>query len=322
MALRIAAWVGALGLMLASQLALPAETGAQTAPAGAPVPAMNTPRLKLAAKAPRMRCEDLTKKGVAGSPDSPTSITGAVVVNEPGRLPYCRVDGYVAPQIHFQLQLPMQGWTQRYLQLGCGGYCGGIGNVNNPRASAGCGTVVSGELARASTDDGHTAPFNDTIWGIDNPQAQVDLAYRAVHEVALTSKALIRQFYGQEPRFSYFTGCSDGGREGLMEAQRYPGDFNGVVAGAPAFIWSTLNGILQPWGLAANLDANDGYVITLDKIPALAKAAMDSCDGRDGLVDGVIDDPRACRFDPVVHQCPSGVDRADYLTPAQVAAAR
>src|SRR5690606_35422476 len=99
--------------------------------------------------------------------------------------------------------------------------------------------------------------------------------YRAAHEVAVASKRITSVFYGMGPRYSYFTGCSDGGREGLMEAQRYPDDFDGIIAGAPANIWSALNGIFQPWVIGANTDSEGGYIITPDKVPVLHRAAID-----------------------------------------------
>ncbi|MBN1239274.1 MAG: tannase/feruloyl esterase family alpha/beta hydrolase, partial [Gammaproteobacteria bacterium] len=229
---------------------------------------------------------------------------------------------YIAPQIRFAVHLPTEGWNQRYLQNGCGGYCGTLASPDDIDSAAGCVPVADGAFARASTDGGHTAPFDDGMWAVDNPQAQVDLGYRAAHEVAVASKRIIAAFYGQPPRYSYFTGCSDGGREGLMEAQRYPEDFDGIIAGAPANIWSALNGIFQPWVIGSNKDPDGEYILTPQKIPALHRAAIDACDSIDGLEDGLIADPRNCDFDPAVIECPSDTDRADCLTAAQVAAAR
>lgn len=285
-------------------------------------PGPSEPMLALERVGAAMQCEALLEAEAVFGLDDLVRITAASVVEEAGRPAFCGVAGYIAPQIHFELELPLEAWNQRYLQNGCGGYCGSIGDPGDVSAAAGCGPVENGAFARASTDGGHTAPFNHGMWAVDNPQAQVDLGYRAVHEVAVASKAIIAEFYGQAPRFSYFTGCSDGGREGLMEAQRYPDDFDGIVAGAPANIWSSLNGIFQPWVVGANTREDGRYIITPEKIPALERAAMEACDARDGLEDGIIADPRACDFDPAAIQCPAGADRADCLTEAQVAAAR
>ncbi|HEX6999517.1 MAG TPA: tannase/feruloyl esterase family alpha/beta hydrolase [Gammaproteobacteria bacterium] len=278
--------------------------------------------LRLEEVPPVMRCEALLAVDAVFTSADLVRLTSATVVNEAGMRPYCRVEGYIAPQIHFAVQLPTEGWNQRYLQNGCGGYCGRVASPDEVDAAAGCVPVADGAFVRAATDGGHTAPFDDGMWAVDNPQAQVDLGYRAAHELAVAAKRIIAAFYGQGPRYSYFTGCSDGGREGLMEAQRYPEDFDGIIAGAPANVWSALNGIFQPWVIGANKDPDGGYVITPEKVPALHRAAIAACDALDGLEDGLIGDPRVCDFDPAVIACPAGTDRPDCLTPAQVQAAR
>lgn len=285
-------------------------------------PAARAPTLELESIAPQMQCTDLS--GVRGlfSYGSLRRITNAEEVRDTDNLPYCRVEGYIAPQIHFEIQMPLKGWNQRYLQNGCGGYCGTVSDPNDIDASAGCVPAETGAFVRSSTDDGHTTPFNHSLWGVDNPQAQVDLGYRAVHELAVTAKTVIEAFYGQGPAHSYFSGCSDGGREGLMEAQRYPEDFDGIIAGAPANIWSPLNGIFQPWVVGANTDENGDYIIPPAKMSVLAEAAMNSCDARDGLDDNLIQDPRACDFDPASLQCTNGTDEPDCLTGPEVEAAR
>lgn len=286
----------------------------------APAPAR--PALELDEVAPVMECAALLEVGAVFTLGDLVQLTSAEVVDEAGKLPYCRVEGYIAPQTHFALHLPTEGWNQRYLQNGCGGYCGRLASPDEVDAAAGCVPVADGAFARASTDGGHRAPFDDGMWAVDNPQAQVELGYRAVHEVAVASKEIIEAFYGRPPRYSYFTGCSDGGREGLMEAQRYPEDFDGIVAGAPANIWSVLNGIFQPWVIGANKRAEGGYVITPEKVPVLHRAAIEACDSSDGLKDGLIADPRACAFDPAAIACPAGGESADCLTAEQVEAAR
>lgn len=285
-------------------------------------PRSSEPMLVLAEVAAGTQCEALLEVDAVFTAKDLTHLTSARVVTEAGKLPYCRVEGYIAPQIHFAVHLPTEGWNQRYLQNGCGGYCGTLASPDAVDGAAGCVPVDQGAYVRASTDGGHTAPFDDGMWAVDNPQAQIDLGYRAAHEVAVASKRIIAAFYGQGPRYSYFTGCSDGGREGLMEAQRYPDDFDGIIAGAPANLWSALNGIFQPWVIGANTAPDGGYLITPDKVPALHRAAIVACDAIDGLEDGIIADPRACDFDPGVIECPAGADRADCLTADQVAAAR
>jgi hypothetical protein len=271
----------------------------QTDEPGAPLPAV----------APRLQCADLAREDFTRVPDATTSILGAAVVTPDQGNPYCQVRGYVAPQVQFELRLPAQGWTQRYLQLGCGGYCGSIGF--NYDAADGCLPVERGEFAVAATNQGHVGSSGfDGVWGSNDPQLRIDEGHRAVHVVAVASKAIIERYYGQAPRYSYHAGCSAGGHAGLMEAQRYPDDFDGIVAGAPANNWVALNSMLQGWMALVNR----GPLIGPEQAASLAKAAMDECDGRDGLVDGQIDDPRACRFDPGVLE--------GSLTPEQIRAAR
>jgi feruloyl esterase len=285
-------------------------------------PPPTEPMLALEEVAAVMQCEALLEVDAVFTTNDLTHLTSARVITETGKLPYCRIEGYIAPQIHFAVHLPTEAWNQRYLQNGCGGYCGTLASPDAVDSAAGCIPVDRGAYARSSTDGGHTAPFDDGMWAVDNPQAQIDLGYRAAHELAVASKRIIAAFYGQQPRYSYFTGCSDGGREGLMEAQRYPDDFDGIIAGAPANVWSALNGVFQPWVIGANTAPYGGYILTPDKVPALHRAAIEACDAIDGLEDGIIADPRACDFDPGIIECPAGTDRADCLTAQQVAAAR
>ena len=271
----------------------------------------------LAGKAPVMSCADLAKADLSGVVDKPIHITSAAEVADGKPTPYCRVLGYVEPAVKFEVRLPLSGWTQRYLQTGCGGLCGRLGiRTGN---DMGCAPSQNGELALASTDMGHSS--DDKAWGADQ-QKRVDFAYRGVHVTAVVAKALIEKYYGQKPRYSYFAGCSDGGREALMEAQRYPQDFNGITAGAAAMNFVTQNTFYHGWQARMNVDASGKVVLGPDRMPVLHKAALDSCDATDGLKDGLIADPRACRFDPAVVQCRPGQDPATCLSPEQVEVAR
>jgi len=270
---------------------------------------------------PRLPCASLAQPQGAqpGVPDftaipgAPTRVTSATVVAAGAHNPaYCDVKGYIAPQIQFDLGLPMTTWEGRYLQQGCGGYCGNVSALSFPS----CDLQPGADFAVASTNDGHVG--GDGLWALDDEQLRVDYGYRAVHVLAVAARAIIAAFYGVPPRRSYFNGCSDGGREALMEAQRYPGDFDGIIAGAPEIYAAPLNGEEQAWNARVNMDAQGRQILTADKLPALHAAVMAACDGRDGLVDGQIDDPRQCTFDPASIQCPAGVDQPTCLTPAQV----
>ena len=168
--------------------------------------------------------------------------------------------------------------------------------------------------AVAGTDNGHEGG-GGADWAIGHPEKLIDLGYRAVHETAVQSKAIIRAFYGRDPERSYFNGCSDGGREALMEAQRFPEDFNGILAGAPANNWSRLFTAFV-WNERALLATPDS-AIPPAKLPVIQRAVMAACDRLDGVADGLIENPRACRFDPAVLVC-KGADAADCLPKAQV----
>jgi feruloyl esterase len=270
---------------------------------------------------PVRQCAELVRD--FSPPGAPTHVTSATVVPAANGDPeHCDVRGYVEPAVRFQLRLPTTTYAGRYVQYGCGGFCGAI----DPPPFVSCGGPRGGDLAVAATDDGHVGqgpfPNVDGRWAANNQAARDDFLFRAPHVLSVAAKRIIATYYGSAPRRSYFTGCSNGGREALLLAQRYPDDFDGVVAAAPANIFAPLAGVYQTWLTRSNTAADGSPIITLAKLPALHNAVLAKCDGLDGLVDEQIDDPRACRFDPVAVQCPAGVDQPTCLTPAQVAAAR
>jgi feruloyl esterase len=227
----------------------------------------------------------------------------------------CVVRGYVSPQVQFEVRLPMQGWTQRYLQTGCGGLCGTLSVRVQQRP---CPAVQRGEFVTASTDMGHQGQGG--TWAAFDPQLRVDFAYRGVHVTALVAKALIAQFYGQQARWAYFSGCSDGGREGMMEAQRYPDDFDGIAAGAPAFNFLVQNSFYHAWNARSVMPDSTGPVLLARDLGILHAAALAACDSVDGLTDGLVSTPTGCHFDPGTVEC-RGVVQENCLTPAAVAAA-
>jgi feruloyl esterase len=229
----------------------------------------------------------------------------------------CAVSGTLAPTIGFRVLLPAETWTQRYLQTGCGGLCGSIGLKVD--AADGCATLARGGFAIASTDMGHQGRGGG--FGHD-PQKRIDFAYRAVHATALTAKALIARFYGRPPAFSYFSGCSDGGREGLAEAQRYPEDFDGIVAGAPAMNFSVQNSFFHAWQARSNTGDNGAPILTAERVPIINGAVLGACDELDGLKDQVIADPRACRFDPSSIRCEPSQGPDHCLTAAEAEVAK
>jgi hypothetical protein len=280
----------------------------------------------LAVVQPAMECSALKFMGhklsvIAGIP---MQIQSAEVVNQ-SPAPYCDVKGYVSPSVGFEVRLPTTRWTQRYLQLGCGALCGvvKIGGYTNPLAIQQNPLYQRGELAVAATDTGHSpGSAVDGTWAAADPQLRIDYAYRGVHVTALAAKAIMQVYYGQKPKYSYFVGCSEGGREAAMESQRYPEDFNGISSGSPAINFLTQITFYHAWNARANTDANGHIILTADKVPILHAAAVAACDTQDGLKDGIISEPDSCHFDPMVTQCRPDQDPATCLTPAQVRAAQ
>ena len=227
---------------------------------------------------------------------------------------YCRVLGTARPSadsdIRFEVAIPEgDAWNGRYLQVGNGGFAGAI-----PERSILQG--LAGGYAVAGTDDGHQSAIGtDASWALGHPEKVVDFGYRALKETTDAAKAIIAAHTERTPRFSYFAGCSDGGREALMEAQRYPDDFDGIVAGDPANNWTHLFAALA-WNAQA-LNATPGSAIPAVKLKALEAAALKACGDRDG----VIENPLTCHFDPGAIRC-AGADTNQCLTGAQVTAAR
>lgn len=247
-------------------------------------------------------------------PGAPTRITSATVVPSTDTQPeYCAVKGYIQPTIEFELKLPTATWQGRYLQFGCAGVCGFISATTFPA----CRADLGGDFAIAATNDGHNATPTDAMWAGMSEQSRIDFGYRAVHVVSIASKAIQTAYYGQAPKRSYFVGCSDGGREGLMEAQRFPEDFDGVVAGAPANQQSG-NHFFMGWGLRKNMTSNGTPILTQEKVKPLHDAVVAACDANDTVTgDGLIGDPRDCDFNPSSIEC-DGPDRPDCLTSEQV----
>ena len=270
---------------------------------------------------PIRECADLA--GDFGLPSGTAHVTAArAVPADAGRPAYCEVRGFVDTAVNFQLRLPIDTYAGRYLQLGCGGICGAAPTPAFPE----CGGSPGTDMAVASTDDGHVGgppiPNVDGRWAADDQAARDDFFFRAPHVVSQAAKHIIAGYYGAPPRHAYFTGCSNGGREGLLLAQRYPDDFDGIVAGAPAHLIAHLAAEVQTWLARSNVGPAGEPILTSAKLAPLHEAVLAACDRLDGLADRLLDDPRTCRFDPASVACPSGVDRADCLTADQVGVVR
>lgn len=247
-------------------------------------------------------------------PGGPFAVPGRPPTARPEAMPaFCRVQGVLRPtadsHINFEVWLPEQGWNGRFQGIGNGGFAGAIGYGELAAA-------VQAGYAAASTDTGHTGELTDARWAKDHPEKVIDYGWRGIHLTAVAGKALTTAFYGAAPRRAYFISCSNGGRQGLMEAQRFPEDYDGIIAGAPAynatqlftgFIWNNR---------ALNMP---GARITPAKTPAIEAAVLARCDAVDSARDGLVSDPTACRFDAQELRC-SGAETDACLTEPQIAA--
>lgn len=229
---------------------------------------------------------------------------------------FCRVQAVGKPSadsdIKMEVWLPASGWNGKFRGQGNGGFAGEI-------SYQGLGLAVLQGYASAATDTGHAGNSSDASWALGHPEKITDFAHRAIHQMTVVGKAAASSFYGDAPKHSYFSSCSNGGRQALMEAQRYPNDYDGIIAGAPANYWTHLLSDALWNAQATTLDS--ASYIPSSKIPAIAQAVVAACDALDGVKDGILNDPRQCHFDPVVIRCKEG-DTDSCLTPQQVAALR
>ncbi len=271
----------------------------------------------------KMDCASLaTDPSFVTIPGNPTAIASATVVPASSANPeYCDVKGMIGPQTHFELKLPTKTWQGRYLQNGCGGYCGMVSNQTFPS----CDATLGGDFAMATDDEGHTSSGGlggGGLFAWDNQKLRAEYGYESEHSLDIVSKAIITAYYGQGPNYSYYDGCSDGGREAMEMAERYPTDFNGIIAGAPEIIAGPLNAEHQTWDYRVNTDSSGNAILTDNKLAAPHAAVIAACGHDDGTNDGIITDPQNCHFNPASIECPQGHDNDNCLTPAQVTVVR
>jgi len=264
-------------------------------------------------------CEQLTSLTL-----DMTTITAAEIVAANGFVPpgtdtalttpaFCRLQGVTRPTVKFEVWLPATDWNRKFQVVGNGGMAGTISY--SPMAAA-----LRRGYATASTDTGHEAgpPF-DASWASGRPDLIEDFGHRGLHRTTVNGKKAVKALYQASPDYSYFVGCSKGGQQGLMEAQRYPHDFDGIVAGDPANDWTRFYAGAHLWYSLAMLADEEAWIPPA-KLPALGSAVNEACDARDGIEDGILMDPLACRFRPGSLACPAGTDDDSCLTPKQVSA--
>jgi Tannase and feruloyl esterase len=276
----------------------------------------------LASSAPVLHADSCTAIKDLKLPDTTITMAEAVAsgdVDGPGLAkplhelpPFCRVKGVLRPtadsEIHFEVWMPEKDWNSRFLGVGNGGFAGSIGYQGL------AGNLRRG-FATAGSDAGHQAEGEDASWAFGHPEKITDFGWRAVHLTAARAKDVIKAYYGKSAAKAYFDSCSDGGREALMEAQRFPEDYDGILAGAPANQWSRM--------FASGVDVSQvttgdprAYISAM-KLPAIERAALAQCDASDGVKDGFINDPPKCHFDPSVLLC-KAADSLDCLTQPQL----
>ena len=289
------------------------------APAWAATPCANLKSLSLAnvtiTMAEAVPAGPFVQPGRAGGPPPAAAPAGGRGGAPALMLPaYCRVAATLTPSsdsdIKVEVWLPATGWNGKYQAVGNGGWAGTI-------SYTAMATALARGYATSSTDTGHIGGRG--IFSMDHPEKLIDYAYRSEHEMVLKSKSLIQDFYGSPARLSYWVGCSTGGKQGLTEAQRYPGDFDGIIAGAPANYMIHLHA----WSIWVNQAVNKTpeSFLTTDQYTTLKTAVLAACDDKDGVKDGLLQDPTKCKFDPATVQCKPGVTTG-CLTAPQVAAAK
>lgn len=296
---RISGWLIAIGVML-----LATQVSAS---------------VNLAIVKPVLDCGQLTTVNFSDKLGEKVTLTSATSLKT-DKGTFCQVKASIAPAIGVEVALPQQQWTQRFLQVGCGGLCGQI-NLSLSNAN-GCVPATQGEFVVAATDMGHSGGMMDASWAED-PQKRIDFAYRANHLTAQLAKALIRAYYGQAQKYAYFMGCSDGGREALMEAQRFPDDFDGISAGAPAAFFQFQNSFFHGWNVVANQRADGSAILLKDRLPILHRAVLAHCPTLSGVNDGLLANPYACTFSSNwVKSCAANQsDKSDCLTAEEIGVA-
>lgn len=248
------------------------------------------------------------------------AVSAQMVAADAGTRSYCKFVGIIEKEITVEVDMPLVSeWNGKFLMGGSGGFLGNLQNGIKPAA------LLKG-YATAVTDTGHSIPKDGGgSWAYRNPERVVNFGHRGTHLAAENAKLVIREYYRRPAARSYFFGSSGSGRQAMMEAQRYPQDFEGIVAACPAFSWTQLNVFATGWtqqNMYPTLQAQYDFkpVVPPQKVPILDAAVYDKCDAVDGLKDGIITNPLACKFDPKVDlpRCKDSQDSADCFTPDQI----
>ena len=270
--------------------------------AAAPAAAYAQP-LALPVVVPVVDCARLRTEDVSAVVGAATRVESAAIVSASGTAAYCNVKVVVDDYARFELHLPQASWTQRLL------FGGG------PGAQTSSGMKLD-QFATVSWED--LGRRNDEDLLANDPQAQINAGYRGMHLQVLAAKALIQHYYGRKPRFSYYNACSNPAREGMIEAERFPQDFDGIGAGCPPINITVNNGLWHAWNVLTNTGPDGKAIITADKLPILHQAVLRQCDALDGATDGIVSAPQQCHPDFSSVECKPGADPKSCVTAAQI----
>lgn len=242
--------------------------------------------------------------------DAPATILSARVIAAERDVPeHCRVEAQVSPTVGILVKMPTTTWNEKFIETGCGGSCGRyMEELSEP-------PLIKG-YAVALSDMGHKG--NEWGWAYNNTPSQLDFGFRATHVTAIVGTALVDAYYGKQPRKKYYEGCSTGGRQGMVSAQRFPRDFDGIIAGAPVLNQTGVRALFLVWNARANLGPDRKPILTPDHLKVVRNAVMAACDGQDGLKDDILQDPRRCSWSPKDIEC-RGNAESNCLTAEQVA---
>jgi len=233
---------------------------------------------------------------------------------------YCRVRATALPAISIEVRLPVEGWNGKLYQVGCGGFCGILGRADKAKRFVNAMTPgLRRGYAAATSDSGHHGlSIFDAVWADRNPHAERDWGWRSIGETNRVAAALIAAYYGAGLKEAFFQGCSNGGRLAHMAAIKYPEMFSGIISGAPAMDCTGLAATQTAWISQANTGPDGEAILKPGKDSLIGDEVMRQCDGVDGMIDGVIADPRACQIDLTTLQCGTGAVGESCLTPAEL----
>lgn len=266
---------------------------------------------------PTTACERLNTTDFQSIQDAPTQVTGAAVVAAAAATPaHCHVEGYISSNIRFALELPTSDWNGKLLEVAPGGQGGSIHTME-----LWCDDALRRGYACITNDTGHYSTTGDSLWAYNNLAALIDYSIRSTHVGAVAGKALLQAYYGRPARYAYFQGCSGGGQKALVEAQRFPWDFDGIISMDPATNLVGTTDITLLWNALVDQDREGHWLFSERDLRLLHNAALKQCNYDFGVRDGVVGDPMSCKFDPGVLACKKG-QTANCLSAAKIVAAR